>query len=85
MGEIVIKIPNNMKRRYLVTDSARADALIDVLDHSAVRLKNDFDPDSPSRIEDMRDGESALRNLNEMRTTGISHTVDELRKEFGIS
>ena len=32
-----------------------------------------------------RDGEAARRNLDEMRQTGISYTVDELRKEFGLS
>ena len=85
MGEIIIKIPSNKKRRYLVTDSVRADALIEVLDQSAVRVKKDPALFSPSQLEDIRDGEAARRNLEEMRKTGISHTVDELRKEFGLS
>lgn len=85
MGEIIIKIPSNKKRRYLVTDPGRADALIDVLDRSAVRVKKDPASLSPSQLEDIRNGEAALRNRDEMKRTGISYTVDELRKEFGLS
>ena len=85
MGEIIIKIPSNKKRRYLVTDTLRADAILEVLDRSAVRVKNDPSLFSPTQLEDIRDGEAARRNLDEMRKAGVSHTVDELRKEFGLS
>ena len=84
MGEITIKIPSNKRRRYLVTDPGRVDALIDVLDRSAVRIKKVPAQLSASQLEDIRDGEAARRNLEEMKRTGISHSVDELRKEFGL-
>lgn len=85
MGEIIIKIPSNKKRRYVVTDVNRADALIDTLDRSALRVKNDPAPLSRQRIENLRDHEAAQRNLDEMRKTGVSFTVEDLRREFGVS
>lgn len=85
MGEIIIKIPSKKKRRYVVTDSSRADALIDVLEHSAVRVKNDSASLSPRQLEDIRDYEAAQRNLDEMKRSGVSYTVDELREEFGLA
>jgi len=82
MGEIIIKIPSNRKRRYLVTDSGRAEELIDGLERSALRIKNDSELLSPRQLEDLRDYKAAQRSLSEMRRTGVSYTVAELRKEF---
>jgi hypothetical protein len=85
MGEVVIKIPSNKKRRYIVTDASRADALIDMLDRSAVRVKNDPAHLSRRQLEDLHDFEAAKRNLDEMRQTGVSFSVEDLRREFGVS
>jgi hypothetical protein len=85
MCEIRIKIPNNKRHQSLVTDTTRADARLQDLDRSSVRAKKDPAHFSPSQLEDIRDGEAARRNLEEMKSTGVSHTVDELRKEFGLS
>jgi hypothetical protein len=61
MGEIVIKIPSNKNRRYVVTDTCGADKIIDVLDRSAVRVKNNPTKLTRRQLEDIRDGEAALR------------------------
>ena len=84
MGQIVIDIPNKAKRRYVLADKDRATELLDALDASAIRVKN-----SPAKLtrqqrEDMRDYEAALRNFEEMRRTGVSYSVDDLRKEFDL-
>lgn len=85
MGEIVIKIPTNKKRKYVIADSGRANKLIDALDRPALRVKDTSTDFTPQQLEDARDYEAAQRNLEEMRRTGVSYSVDELRAEFGLA
>ena len=84
MGQIVIDIPKNIKRRYVVIDNERATVLIDALDASAIRVKNNPAELTRQQMQDLRDGEAATRNLEEMRRSGISYTVDELREKYGL-
>lgn len=85
MGQIVIDIPSKAKRRYVLTDSKLADDLLSDLDATATRIKND--PGKPTRQqrEDIRDHKAAIKSMEEMRRTGVSYTLDELRNELGLS
>ncbi len=84
MGQIVIDIPTRAKRRYVLTDKVRATELLTSLDESATRVKSKAAKPTRQQIEDMRDYEAARQNFEEMRRTGISYSVDDLRKEFGL-
>lgn len=84
MGQIVIDIPSKKNRHYLLADADEAEALIDSLDDTAVRLKNPRTGRSKQQIEDLSDGRSADRVVADYERTRESHTVDELRKRFGI-
>ena len=84
MGEIVIKIPSNKKRRYVLADAKRAEELISVLDISAVRVKENPAKLTRQQLQDFRDGQAADRSLAEMRRTGISYSLDEIKKELGL-
>lgn len=85
MGQIVIDIPNKKERRYVVTDAKQADELLSALDLSAIRVKSNPPKMTRQQIEEMRDVAAAKRNIAEMRRTGVSYTVDELRKELGLA
>ncbi len=84
MGQIVIDIPSKAKRRYVVTDSKGAEDLMTALDASATRIKNTPDKLTRQQLEDIRDHAAAVRNIEEMRRTGVSYSVEDLRKEFEL-
>ena len=84
MGQIVIDIPNQKKRRYVLADAGQAEELLKTLDQSAVRISGDMPKLSSSQVEDLLDYVDGKAALDEMRATGQSHTVAELREEFGI-
>lgn len=85
MGQIVIDIPSKAKRRYVVTDSKSADDLLTTLEAAATRVKNGPAKLSRQQLEDIADHKAALKSMEEMRRTGISYTVDELRHELGLA
>lgn len=85
MGQIVIDIPSNKKRRYVVTDSKQAETLLSTLDSSAVRLKANSTKLSRQQLQDLRDGRAADRAIDDMRRTGVSYTVEDLRKKYGLA
>lgn len=84
MGQIVIEIPTKANRRYVVTNKKEASELLASLDKTAVRLKSDTFKLTKQQLEDKRDYDAARKNFEEMRRTGVSYTVDDLRKEFGL-
>ena len=65
-------------------DASQVATLLDTLDESAIRLKSKTSKLTRQQLEDIRDGEAAMRSLEEMQRTGVSYTVDELRKKFGL-
>ena len=85
MGQIVIDISNKKERRYVVTDAKKADELLSALDLLAIRVKSNPPKMPRAQIEEMRDVAAAKRNIEEMRRTGVSYTVDELREELGLT
>lgn len=85
MGQIVIDIPSKKERRYLVTDAKKADELLSALELLAIRVKSNPAKMTRQQIEEMRDVAAAKRNIEEMRRTGVSYTVDELREELGLA
>ena len=84
MGQIVIDIPSNKKRRYALADADAANALLEKLDSSAVRLKGRSVKPTQQQIQDLKDGKSADRVVAEYQRTGVSYTVDEIRKKYGV-
>ena len=40
MGYVIIELPSRIKRRYQLNDVAQIEALLDVLDNNAARLKD---------------------------------------------
>lgn len=85
MGQIVIDIPSKAKRRYILTDSKCADDLLTTLDATATRVENSPPKLTRQQLEDIRDHKAAVKSIDEMRRTGVSYTLDELRREIGLS
>ncbi len=65
-------------------DDDRAADLIKALDASVTRVKGNLSKLTRQQMQDIRDGEAALKSLEEYRRSGISYTVDELRKKYGL-
>ncbi len=86
MGQIVIDIPVRKKRRFFIDNAQQAELLITALETAALRIKADSAKElTRQEMEDLRDGLSAERSLTDMRRTGISYSLEEVRKELGIT
>lgn len=81
MGQIVIDIPTNAKRRYVLTDKASASKLLADLDESAIRLTGKESIEELEYIEDVRDIE---RGLAEYRRTGKTYKWEDIEAEIGL-
>lgn len=81
MGQIVIDIPNGANRRYIVEKADDARKLLRVLDE----VLRDPAKLTRQQKEDLQDGTRADRILAEMRRSGESYSVEQLREEFGLS
>ena len=79
MGQIVIEIPNKTTRRYSMEKASDAHKLLQMLDELS---KGEL---TRQQIQDLKDGIRSDRILAEMRQTGESYSVEELREEFGLS
>ena len=84
MGQIVIDIPSNKKRRYVLTNSEKAETLLSELERSAVRLKTSSTKLTRQQLQDLRDGQEADEALEEMRRTGKRYSVEQIRRELGL-
>ena len=83
MGQIVIDIPNKTNRRYNIERADDGRALLKALDQLLSR--NDLAKITKQQIQDLHDGVRAERILGQMKNSGESYSVAELRKEFGLS
>lgn len=82
MGQIVIDIPTKAKRRYVLTNKARAAELLASLDESAIRVKGEkASIEELEYIEDVRDIEEALA---EYRRTGKTYRWEDIKAELGL-
>ena len=81
MGQIVIDIPNKANRRYNIEKADEARQLLRALDG----ILNRDTPLNRQQIQDLQDGIRAERALVQMRRTGESYSVQQLREEFGLS
>ena len=82
MGQIVIDIPTNKKRRYILTDVKRANELVDALDKSAIQVKN-----NPALIEDLEyieDVKAVEKALAEYKRTGKTYKWKDVKAELGL-
>ena len=84
MGQIIIEIPDNKNRRYILSDTKRAGKLLSDLDATAKRVKNNGKKLTRQQLEDLEDYLDAKKAIDEMRSTGISYTVDDLREKYGL-
>ena len=84
MGQIIIEIPDNKNRRYILSDTKRAGELLSDLDATAKRVKNNGKKLTRQQLEDLEDYLDAKKAMDEMRSTGISYTVDDLRGKYGL-
>jgi len=84
MGQIVIDIPNKASRRYKVEKAADARKLLGILD-DLLSGEEPLRSLTKQQLQDLRDGIESERILNEWRQTGNSVSVEELRKELGLS
>lgn len=84
MGQIIIEIPDNKNRRYILSDTKRSGELLSDLDATATRVKNGGKHLTRQQIEDLEDYLDAKKAMEEMQSTGISYTVDDLRKKYGL-
>lgn len=84
MGQIVIDIPNKKKRRYVVTNRKKADDLLDALDASAIRVKNNPPKLSSQQVGDFEDLIDAKKAMDEYRRTGISYSWEEIKAELDL-
>lgn len=82
MGQIVIDIPTNAKRRYLITDKVRTAELLTDLEESAIGLKNgSASIEELEYLEDVRDVEKAMA---EYRRTGKTYKWEDIKAELGL-
>ncbi len=81
MGQIIIDLPNRIKRHYRLDNKELADAILARLERDASPVKN-----NPVRLtdEDKADIRAARRAKAEYLRTGESYTVGELRTEFNL-
>lgn len=78
----MIDIPTNAKRRYVLTDKARAADLLATLDKSATRVKNP--PVSVEELEYNEDVRDIERGLSEYRRTGKTYKWEDIKAEIGL-
>ena len=78
MGQIVIEIPNNKKRRYVLKDAKRAEQLLAALEASAVRVKNE------ELSEEIHDASDAAKAIAEFHRTGKTYSWQEVKSELGL-
>ncbi len=69
----------NAKRRYVLTDKARAAELLTTLEVSAIRIEGN--PVSIEELEDVRDIE---RGLAEYRRTGKTYLWEDVKAEIEL-
>lgn len=82
MGQIVIDIPTNAKRRYVLTDKASTVKLLASLDDTAIRVKDkQASVEELEYLEDVRDIE---RGLAEYRRTGKTYKWEDIKAELGL-
>ena len=82
MGEIVIKIPAKKNRRYVIDSAADAERLIDALDRSAVRVKDD--PASAEDLEFIEDVRDVREAVEEFQRSGKTHRWEDVKADLGL-
>jgi hypothetical protein len=85
MGQIVIDIPTNAKRRYVLSDKKRTAELLVSLEESAVRVKiNSLSPKEIEELEYQEDVRDIEKAMAEYRRTGKTYKWEEIKAELGL-
>lgn len=81
MGQIIIDLPRRIKRRYRLDNAELESAILAILEHDALPVK-----ENPVKLtaEDAADVRAAQAAKEEYLRTGESYSVDELRAEFNL-
>lgn len=82
MGQIVIQIPGNRRRRYEILTSEAANQLLEALESSAERLA--ANPLSDAEIDDLSDVIASDLALMEIARTGITYPLAQVKAELGL-
>ena len=81
MGEIKITLPQKVNRKYQIDDADFAAELLEVLEQTAIRVKN-----NPARLsaEDIADIKASDKSLKDYLETGISYSWKDIKAELGL-
>lgn len=85
MGQIVIDIPTNAKRRYVIVDKTKTAELLVSLEESAIRVKDDsLSPKEIEKLEYDEDVRDIEKGLAEYRRTGKTYKWEDIKAELGL-
>lgn len=82
MGQIVIDIPSNKNRRYVLADRTAVENFLEDLDAAAIRLKGNPAKLTRQQIEDLQDGLSADRAVRNSK--GKAFSWEQVKRELGL-
>jgi hypothetical protein len=82
MGQIVIDIPSNKNRRYVLANDTVAEMFIENLEAAAIRLKGNPAKLTRQQIEDIQDGLSADRAVRNSK--GKAYSWEQVKRELGL-
>ena len=80
MGQIVIDIPSNKNRRYVLADDTVAEMFIEDLEAAAIRLKGNPAKLTRQQIEDIQDGLSADQAVRNSK--GKAYSWEQVKREL---
>ena len=80
MGQIIIDLPQRIKRRFRLNDEKTVKAILKSLEDKGELVEKTNSLEN----EDLADAKDALAAKKEYLETGESYSVGQLRKEFKI-
>ncbi len=80
MGQIIIDLPSQIKRRFRLDDQKTAEAILKSLEDKGEPVEKP----NGSKDEDLADVKDAAAAKKEYLETGESYSIEQLRQEFKI-
>lgn len=84
MGQIVIDIPANKKRRYVLRDAESVARLLSDLEASATPVKSDNPEITDEELEEIYDIATSTKALREIAKSGKVYPWESVKRELGI-